>query len=402
MAARAAVLSLVTGVATAASIAVARDLDVAVGKAVFDRLWVQAPSSTKSADGLGPLFAARSCSACHGADGKRARFLLGRDDPAATPGLVLRLADAKGRPDPVYGAQLQPAGLGGAPGEGEAAASRPPAPGPSVKPEWRVDGLAYGALGAGARVSARVAPSLAGLGLLARVPDAAIVAREDPDDRDGDGVSGRAARLASGEIGRLGWKATEPTLQAQAEAAFALDLGLSTRGRPDPVGDCTSAQVACRQAPNGGGPGEPEVGPELLAGLVAFLKSRPAPAHPATGRGEDLFEAVGCGACHVPSLALADGGEARAFSDLLLHDMGSGLDDGAAEGAAASPEWRTAPLWGLSETLALGSGLLHDGRAGTVAEAIAWHGGEAAAARARFEKLAPHERQALLDYLNDL
>jgi CxxC motif-containing protein (DUF1111 family) len=402
MAARAAILSLMAGFATAASVAVARDLDIAVGKAVFDRLWVQAPSSTKSADGLGPLFAARSCSACHGEDGKRARFLLGRDDPAATPGLVLRLSDAKGRPDPVYGAQLQPAGLGGASGEGEAATSRPSAPGGTDKPKWRVDRLAYGAPGAGVRVSARVAPSLAGLGFLARVPDAAILAREDPLDRDGDGVSGRAARLASGEIGRFGWKATEPTLQAQAEAAFALDLGLSTPGRPDPAGDCTSVQTACREAPHGGGPDEPEVGPELLAGLVAFLKSRPTPALPASGRGADLFGAVGCSACHVPSLALADGGEARAFTDLLLHDMGPGLDDGAVEGAAESSEWRTAPLWGLSETLARESGLLHDGRAATVAEAIGWHGGEAAGARARFDRLARAERDALLEYLNRL
>lgn len=105
----AAAISLVAGALTAAaSAAFAGDLDVAVGKAVFDRLWAQAPSSTRSADGLGPLFAARSCASCHAKSGGRTTFRLGRDDPAETPGLVIRLGDADGKPDPVYGAELQP------------------------------------------------------------------------------------------------------------------------------------------------------------------------------------------------------------------------------------------------------------------------------------------------------
>lgn len=393
--------SLAAGLVTAAA---AGSLDVAIGKATFDRLWAQAPASTKSADGLGPLFAARACASCHGPDGGRTTFRLGRDDPAEHPGLVIRLADAAGRPDPTYGAQLQPAGLSGAAGEGRAAVGFEPAKdGAPPRPEWRVEGWAYGAPSPATRASPRVAPSLDGIGLLARASETAILAREDPDDRNGDGVSGRAARLASGELGRFGWKASEPTLAGQAAAAFSLDMGLSTPARPDPAGDCTTAQASCLDAPQGAGPGEAEVAPELMAGLVAFLERRPAPDAPSGGaKGARLFASTGCAACHAPSLALEGGGEARAFTDLLLHDMGAGLDDGAGEGAAESAEWRTAPLWGLSRALAQNSGLMHDGRAADVAEAVRWHGGEGARARACFEALSKSERAALVAYVSGL
>lgn len=394
--------TVLAGGATAA-LAVSGALDVAIGKAVFDRLWVQAPASTSQADGLGPLFAARSCASCH-AGGGRTDFRLGRDDPAVHPGLVVRLLDADGAPDPVYGAQLQPAGVAGLTGEGAARVRFGPAgAGEPPRPTWSVDGWSFGAPSDRTRPSPRVAPSLAGLGLLARVPDAEILRREDPEDRDRDGLSGRAARLSSGEIGRFGWKAAEPTLESQAAAAFSLDLGLSTAFRPDSAGDCTPAQTICREAPQGAEPGGVEVGPELMAGLVALLDRKPAPDAPLEDvRGARLFAATGCAACHAPSLALESGGSALAFTDLLLHDMGPGLDDGAGEGAAASAEWRTAPLWGLSRALARGAGLLHDGRARSVEEAVAWHGGEAAGARGGFRALRAEDRRALLRYVAGL
>jgi CxxC motif-containing protein (DUF1111 family) len=241
--------------------------------------------------------------------------------------------------------------------------------------------------------------------MLARVPDAAILALEDPDDRDGDGVSGRAARMMtpSGEgIGRFGWKAAEPGLDSQVATAFSLDLGLSTELRPDPAGDCTPAQVACRAAPQGAAAGEMEVPRELVASLVAFLERRPRPAAVDDPRGSRLFALTGCAACHAPALPLAGGGSAAAYTDLLLHDMGEGLDDGMGEGAAKSPEWRTAPLWGLSRAIESGSGLLHDGRAADVAEAVAWHGGEAVGARSRFDSLSTLDRNALIRFVNGL
>ena len=402
-AARLTPLILATSLIAAAVPARADPLDVAVGKAVFDRLWVQAPASTKGADGLGPLFAARSCASCHKAAG-RTTFRLGRDDPAVHPGLVIRLGDAQGRPDPVYGGQLQPEGLGKAPGEGRATVTFAAAEaGRPARPEWSVTGWSYGAPDAWTRASPRVAPSLAGVGLLARVPAAAILANEDPDDRDRDGVSGRASRLSSGEVGRFGWKAQEATLEAQAATAFLLDLGLSTPARPEGAGDCTPAEPACREAPHGAELGEPEVGPQLMAGLVAFLDRRPAP--PSTmpvSTGARAFAAAGCTACHSPALPINGGGEARAYSDLLLHDMGPGLDDGMGDGVGRSSEWRTAPLWGLSRTLTQGSGLLHDGRAATVEDAVRWHDGEAAGARKRFDDLPAKERAVLLRFVAGL
>ncbi|MFD1702051.1 di-heme oxidoredictase family protein [Methylopila henanensis] len=381
-------------------------LDVAVGKAVFERLWVQAPASTTNADGLGPLFAARSCASCHSVGAGRARFRLGRDDPAAHPGLVIRFGTADGAPDPVYGAELQPKGVGDVAGEGVAAVSFAPGAGALAKPEWRVDGLGYGALGEGVAMSARVAPSLAGLGLLEHVPVDAVLALAAEQAAGEDGVSGRPHWVGTADgrrLGRFGWKAAEPTLAAQAAAAFALDLGLSTPARPSPGGDCTAAQTTCRAAPAGAPEGGHEVADPLLASLVAFLESRPQPPAPASGpRGAAAFAKAGCGACHAPSLPLDGGGAVSAYTDLLLHDMGPGLDDGVGEGAARSAEWRTAPLWGLSRALDAGAGLLHDARARNVDEAVRWHGGEAAAARARYDALPERERAALIAFVNGL
>lgn len=371
-------------------------LDLAIGKAVFDRMWAQAPASTKHADGLGPLFAARSCASCH-AGGGRTTFRLGRDDPAEHPGLVVRLADKRGFPDPFYGSELQPQGVSGAAGEGRTTVAFDA----GGKPKWGIEDRGYGPLAGRTRMSPRVAPSLSGVGLLARVDEAAILARQDAEKSDG--VSGRANRLADGSIGRFGWKAAEPTLEAQAASAFALDLGLSTALRPQGAGDCTDWQVACLAAPQGAEPGEPEVAEPLMTRLVAFLDSRPpSPAPERPGRGAGLFAATGCAACHAPSLPLKGGGEAKAFTDLLLHDMGAGLDDGAGEAGASSSEWRTAPLWGLSRALAQGSGLLHDGRAATVAEAIRWHAGEADGAKSRFDRLTKPDRDALVAYVEGL
>ncbi|WP_146035771.1 di-heme oxidoredictase family protein [Methylopila sp. Yamaguchi] len=383
-----------------AAFAAGDGLDVAIGKAIFGRMWVPAPASTRHADGLGPLFAARSCASCHSAEAGRTRFRLGRDDPGQNPGLVVRLGSSSGAPDPVYGVELQPEGLGKAPGEGRAAVAFAA----SGKPSWRLEAPGYGPLASDTAMSARVAPSLAGLSLLERVPEAAVLALAEAETRDG--VSGRPHWIKGPEgraLGRFGWKASEPTLAAQAASAFALDLGLSTERRPESAGDCTPSQTACRDAPQGAPPGEPEVAPDLFESLVVFLERRPAPSPPAPSpRGVKLFASSGCAACHAPSLPLAEGGKVAAFTDLLLHDMGPGLDDGVGEQAAASAEWRTAPLWGLSRTLAQGSGLLHDGRAATVADAVRWHDGEAAAARSRFDGLTRAERKTLVDYVSGL
>jgi CxxC motif-containing protein (DUF1111 family) len=265
----------------------------------------------------------------------------------------------------------------------------------------------YGPLDPATRISLRAAPDLRGRGRLEDVTDAAILAMEDPDDVNGDGIRGRARRLAMPEHGssicRFGWKASHATLESQASEAFALDLGLSTPLRLEPWGDCTGQQAACRNAPHGReAEGEPEIGEAIMQRIVTYLRGPDLPAATPDRRGAKLFASTGCAACHSPSLPTRDGGSAALFTDILLHDMGEGLADPVGVPGAAAGEWRTAPLAGVSRALARGVGLLHDGRAADVAAAVSWHGGEASAARARFDALSPRERRALIDYVSSL
>jgi CxxC motif-containing protein (DUF1111 family) len=377
-------------------------LDRAIGKALFERAWVPAPSSTRANDGLGPLFDARSCASCHpGGAGRGASALDAQGHPEGL-GLVLSLIRPDGTGDPIYGHRLETMTLPGIPAEGVIAVDvqdgrRVP----------RVEEPGYGRLDPATRISLRAAPDLRGRGRLEDVADATILAMEDADDANGDGVRGRARRLAMPEhgssIGRFGWKASHATLESQASEAFALDLGLSTPLRLEPWGDCTEKQAACRNAPMGReAEGEPEIGEPIVQRLVAYLRGLEVPASGPDKRGARLFAATGCAACHRPSLPTREGGSAALFTDVLLHDMGEGLADPTGVPGAAAGEWRTAPLAGLSRALARGTGLLHDGRATDVGAAIGWHGGEASSARARFDKLSAGERRALIDYVSSL
>jgi CxxC motif-containing protein (DUF1111 family) len=241
------------------------------------------------------------------------------------------------------------------------------------------------------------------VGLLARVPESEILKRADPEDADHDGIRGRASYvMIDGQkvLGRFGWKATQPDLSGQISMAFSRDIGMSTTRHPDPWGDCTQAELKCREGPHGAQAGDVEVADNLAGMIATYLASLPAPSARGPSAGAKLFEHTGCVACHA-TLALADGTPVRAYSDLLLHDLGDGLNDGIKEGSAEPGEWRTAPLWNVAESLKLG-GLLHDGRARTVAEAIEWHGGEADQARARFRALNPADRAALAAFVSGL
>ncbi|GLK84529.1 di-heme oxidoredictase family protein [Ancylobacter defluvii] len=376
-------------------------LDRAIGKALFERPWVPAPSSTRANDGLGPLFDARSCSACHPGAGPGATRIDAQGVPEGL-GLVLSLFRADGSGDPVYGHRLETMTLPGVPAEGSfrmATQNGRPVPQPRA--------LGYGPLDPATHVSLRAAPELRGRGRLEQVPDAAVLALEDPDDRDGDGVRGRARRFDAPEggsrIGRFGWKASHPTLAGQTAEAFALDLGLSTPLRMEPWGDCTEAQTACRSAPHGpDAEGEPEISAAIVERIVAYLRGLKVPEAEPDATGARVFAATGCAACHRPALPTADGGTARLFTDVLLHDMGEGLADPAGVPGAAAAEWRTAPLAGLSRALEKRAGLLHDGRAADVATAVRWHDGEAAWARTRFDALGARDRQRLIDYVSRL
>jgi CxxC motif-containing protein (DUF1111 family) len=380
------------------------DLAVAVGKALFDRDWVVAPASTRATDGLGPLHNARSCAACHRGGGGAPLSL----DPEGAPtaaGLVLRFQD-----DPAYGRQLQTGAVHGQAAEGQVRVSHDDAPavlgdGTIVvlrRPRHTVVRRAHGT--PPRRVSPRLAPSLRGVGLLAAVPDAAVAALADPDDRDGDGdgIRGRPG------AGRFGLRADQAGLREQVAEALLLDLGLSSSLRPEPAGDSTpAAQADCRALPHGDRYGAPgvEIGDGIVASLVAYLAALPPPRQgPHQETGERLFTSLGCAGCHTPSLPVGLDGRIAPYTDLLLHDLGPELaDEGAAEGDPTASLWRTAPLWGLGAAVDSGkAALLHDGRARDAQEAILWHGGEAQAARDRFRRLGANDRADLLAFLASL
>lgn len=416
-------------------------LDGYIGRSFFEDPWIAAPASTTLRDGLGPLYNAHACASCH-----RAPISASPAGAAAPPtAMVLHVGRRAGdrfAPDPVYGGRIQRRAVrglaSGAMGEarwslhfveeevddgsGEARRLRRPVP--------RFEAFAYGDPGRGLLASLRMAPALAGIGRIERIADATLLSLEDPDDRDGDGISGRAHRLPArdGErprIGRYGHKATQPSLAHQVAAALRDDIGITSRLFPDE--SCTPVQADCADAPGGAGPDGPfEIADAIFDALVAHVGSlapsgagranagggeargdkargddaRGDDAREDGGKGAGLFGSAGCAACHRPALPGRDGEDVVLHSDLLLHDMGEGLADALGEGDALGAEWRTAPLVGVAARER--GGLLHDGRARGLVEAILWHGGEAKAARERFRAMGEGERAALLDYLRAL
>jgi CxxC motif-containing protein (DUF1111 family) len=261
-----------------------------------------------------------------------------------------------------------------------------------------------------------------GLGLLEAIPAAEIMARADPEDADGDGISGRPNIVISDEhrvpmLGRFGLKAGKPSIREQSAAAFSGDMGLATVLHPEGWGECTAAQTGSRAAPDGSGPAGPEVGAEALDLVTFYARNLGVPARRDVGdpqvlRGKQMFYAAGCPACHTPKDVTARLTDQPALSfqliwpytDLLLHDMGPGLADNRPEARATGSEWRTAPLWGigLTEQVAGRARFLHDGRARTLLEAVLWHGGEAEAAREAVAGLAQPDREALIRFLESL
>ena len=243
----------------------------------------------------------------------------------------------------------------------------------------------------------RTAPDLFGFGLLDAVADATLLALADPDDSDGDGISGRVARDFSGNIGRFGRKALTPSLLEFNEGAFPTEQGVTDPAVPE---EGTVGQPL----PPGVDPApDPELDGERVRLADAFVRflAPPAPMKlsGAGRRGRVVFAEVGCARCHVPALRTGANPvkalsykEVRAYSDLLLHDMGPELADICFGPVATPSEFRTEPLMGLR----LAERFLHDGRAESLEEAILAHGGEASASRSAFQALPPEDRQALL------
>lgn len=357
------------------------------------------------ADGLGPIFVATSCEQCHVGDGK--------GHPAFN---LTRFGRPGGTAfDPMVefgGPQLQHRAIPGYPAE-------------RIPP---------GATG----VSRFTPPAVTGLGFLDAVDDAALIALADPNDDDGDGVSGRlqihepselietvleleargspnpGARgtlVEGGYIGRFGKKALTVNLLHQTVGAYHEDMGVTTDLIPEDLFNPAAGSRASDDAP------DPEASSATVANVVFYLKTLRAPARrdvddPDVIAGEALFTQIGCATCHVPTLrtgaseiAVLDRVEFHPYSDLLLHDMGPELDDGYTEGRATSAEWRTPPLWGIGLQEAFQGGqafYLHDGRALTLRDAIGFHGGEAAGSRSRFDALGAEDQERLLRFLRSL
>jgi CxxC motif-containing protein (DUF1111 family) len=398
----------------------------AVGNNFFNDNWVTAPASTEARDGLGPLFNAQSCSSCH--------FRDGRAQPPAEPGdaergLLLRLsvpAESGGGlgPHPALGDQLQDRAIRNVPAEGEIEITTIERPGTFgdgtpytlAEPRYEVVGPDGEPVGGDLLISPRIAPAMFGVGLLENVPDDTLADLEDPDDEDGDGVSGRVNRVddPSGggtAIGRFGWKAAVPTVEDQNSRALQGDIGITSTLRPDQA--CTTAQPECDGAPTGG---DPEIEDERLDQITFYTRTLAVPARRDAGggettRGQDLFGEMGCASCHVDELRTGpsdiealDDQVIRPYTDLLLHDMGPGLADDRPDGDATGREWRTAPLWGIGlvETVNGHTRFLHDGRARNLTEAVLWHDGEGADARRRFADLPADDRAAVLAFLESL
>lgn len=336
-----------------------------------------------TAKGLGPVFVANSCISCHAGDGKGHPFttLTRFGQPDELGNIFLHLG----------GPQLQNRAI------------------PGYAPEQ---------IPAGATSTKLTPPMNTGLGFLDAVSDEDIIALSDPDDLDGDGISGvpnwitvpdyvqlreNSISVDGKHIHRFGKKAAAYDLLHQSVNAYNQDMGItSSYDRNDTH---TGLNI------------EPEVSDNTLNDLVFYLKTLKAPLRrnpdgEMVKKGEQLFTDIQCASCHTPTLTTAyspieslSAKEFHPYTDLLLHDMGPGLDDLYTEGNANTAEWRTPPLWGLGLAPMSQGGeyfLLHDGRAHSIEEAILAHGGESANSQALYLALSQADKNAIIEFLESL
>jgi CxxC motif-containing protein (DUF1111 family) len=260
----------------------------------------------------------------------------------------------------------------------------------------------------------RVPIPLFGAGLVEAIPDETLLALEDPSDRNRDGVSGRAAMVidrGSGErrVGRFGWKSQHATLLAFGADAYRNEMGITNDlfSQEVAVGVSPERMRACDPIPDPEDIRDPRTGRRGIDNFASFMKFLApvgrGPIDETARNGERSFGAMGCAACHTPTLTtgpsanpLFDRRAVPLFSDLLLHDVATG--DGIQQESGAPEEIRTPALWGLR----LRRPLLHDGSAATIEEAILRHGGEAELARRSVEQATAEERAALIAFLKSL
>ncbi len=340
--------------------------------------------SFNSETGLGPLFVATSCQSCHSSDGKGHPFTtlirFGQWDSTGNHYID------KGAP------QLQNRAI------------------PGYLPEELPTGISYTKL---------IAPAVTGLGYIDAVSDADILNLADPNDANGDGISGvvnwisipnyviprtDAIQNTNGKyIGRFGKKSAAYDLLMQTSLAYNQDMGIVSAN--EAIDTYTKLES------------EPEINLQTLFETVFYLKTlKVPPVRNADDKevveGKQLFMNAGCASCHKQELKTGNSSiEALSnksffpYTDMLLHDMGNGLDDGYTEGSAKTYEWRTPALWGLGLTPKSQGGnyfLMHDGRAKSIQEAILLHGGEATKSISNFSNLNDADRLKLLKFLENL
>jgi CxxC motif-containing protein (DUF1111 family) len=337
-------------------------------------------------EGLGPIFNDAACAACHSGDGR------GRPENALirigtpTDGMLALMGGPQIQTRAIMGAEPEP-------------------------------------LPQGVPISLRLPPPVFGVGLIEAIPESEILARADPDDFDGDGISGRPNWVTPPDwvpgsepgagpgprLGRFSRKAQVSSILQQTVEAYLQDMGVTSDFLPvenrNPL--ASLPHLAADHVP------DPEIPASTVFAVVNYLRllapPTPGPSTPARDRGGMLFSEAGCAACHVPvlhtgpnAIAALSNQPVTLYSDLLLHDMGDALADDRPDGGASGREWRTTPLWGLRLIRDFLNGdvfLLHDGRARTIEEAILLHGGEAQRARDLFAALVAADRAALVDFV---
>lgn len=336
-----------------------------------------------SDNGLGPIFVATSCGTCHAGDGKGHPFTtltrFGQSD--STGNQFLHLGGPQLQNRAIYNYQSE-------------------------------------TIPAGATFSKFTPPANTGLGFLDAVSDADLLALADPNDANGDGISGRPNWISIPSylstrpntiiqggryIGRFGKKAAAYDLFHQTVNAYNQDIGIASSYE---AYDVYNGQLV-----------DPEVTNQTVIDVVAYLKMLKAPIqrdlnNPAVMAGRNIFTQISCGKCHTPelktslsSIAALSNKSFFPFSDFLLHDMGSQLDDGYTEGTATTGEWRTPALWGLGLSKNSQGGqyfLMHDGRARSIEDAILLHGGEASKSKDGFQQLNPIDKANLIKFLESL
>lgn len=391
------------------------------GDLQFVATFITAPAPVNP--GLGPLFNNVSCIACHPKDGRAAH----PSTINSRNGLLVRVSipgmDEHGGPlaVPGFGLQIQNHALAGYLPEADYQVTY------IQKTETLADGTVitlrkpiisltnpYISLPPGVMLSARLGPPVFGLGLLEAIPEADIIAYADPNDWNGDGISGKAnyvwdSYLHQMIVGRFGWKANTGTIHMQCASAYLEDMGITSSVFPQETGHNQSNG-------NDGQNDDPELSDEIMEQIVMYSSTLAVPAprgitNSNVREGAQIFEQLDCAKCHVPRQRTGYSPiSALAFqtfypyTDLLLHDMGPELADQRPDYLADGSEWKTRPLWGLGLTQLVNghTDLLHDGRARNITEAILWHGGEAQNAKEKFKQLPTARREALLAFLNSL